>query len=1221
MTPQSHQYSRNLEGDSGESLRQLASWVRPGSLVLELGPANGYFTQFLTEQLGCTVDAVELDPDMAARAAGWCRRMVVGNLEQLDVVECFPGQRYDYVIVADVLEHLADPALLLVRLPQVLGTDGELLISVPNVAYAGLVACLMQGDFSYRDEGLLDRTHLRFFTCTSLHGLLLEAGFHVWEWHAVDRSLMDSEFRVRAETLAPAMRSELLSQPNALCYQWLARARRAPPAAPPALPPSMADSFPVRVFWAAEGETFEYERSVVGRGRVGEDPQTVAVTFPAMAERLRVRFADRPGYLHLHGCRIVDAHGHALFDWQAAEDVQLLVAASDGVGVHQDRASPDRVTMLLHGDESWLDLACRAVPAGASIEFTLGWPMSSDYLQAGRAWTAEVGRVREQIEGVKQLVAERDALLSLRTSQMHALERRIHELEQVAASQMQILRKSQLSAGGTQDDASSPQVHGSASSEREATPGVDIIVPIYNAVDDLRKCVDSVLAYTSQPYRLVLVDDASPDPGVKEYLAALAAEGFRGLILHNETNLGFVGTCNRAMALRGDADVVLLNSDTLVTPGWLEALRRCVASDPRIGTATPWSNNAEICSFPAFCRDTPIGDLPPPEVIADACARASLRQYPELPTGVGFCLYITRALLHKVGLFDQVTFGRGYGEENDFCMRARKAGFRNVLCDDAFVVHTGGSSFTDKKRALMEQNLHKLVTKHPEYPVLVRTFIERDELRPQRELIRSELRMTTCGHEPGVLHIVHHHGGGTELHVRDLISASPGGIRHYLLTVEGNTWHLEDFALGGVVRYRFDRLRDEPWAGMLNAICHAFKIALCHVHHLSGSREGLLAALAELDVPYGITLHDAYLACPTITLMTAGGTYCDGETAPDRCRQCLGAQTLYRGIDIEAWRGSHAKLLSQARFVLAPSRWLAATLQSYFPEIEIDVVPHGLHGKLAAPSAAPEALQVLLLPQDGRVPIGVIGAISPVKGARRLERLVERTRERRLPIRWVVVGYLDTCYHARQDKDGYLTIHGPYKQDQLGVLLEHYGIHLVVFPSSGPESFSYTLSESWYHGRPAIVPPFGALAERVEATGAGWVMDDWSDDDALLDRIVALSSSSGEQELQQCASRARQVTMHTPEDMAEATLEHYRAVISSASAQVGRPMPRDRLYRALCIEDGPSERSLRARLARRVWRYLLHYGIRLRHTRMGHWLYRRTPPRLQRTIKQRLMSS
>jgi GT2 family glycosyltransferase/2-polyprenyl-3-methyl-5-hydroxy-6-metoxy-1,4-benzoquinol methylase len=1215
-----HQYSRSLEEASGESLRQLAAWIRPGSLVLELGPASGYFTRFLREQLACTVDAVELDPDMAAKAAGWCRRMVVGNLEQIDFAASFADQRYDFVVVADVLEHLADPAQLLRRLSGVLRDDGELLVSVPNVAYAGLVASLLQGEFSYREEGLLDRTHLRFFTRASLQGLLAEAGFHVWEWRAVDRSLMDSEFRVRAETLAPALRSELLSQPNALCYQWLARVRSTPPVESPALPVSMTDAFPVRVFWAVDEEPFDFDRSVVGWGKVGEDPQTVSVALPASAGHLRVRLSDRPGYLHLFGCRVVGAEGSALFAWQPPEDVQHLVTASDGVGMHQDPACPDRISMLLHGDESWLDLAWRDVPAGACIEFSLGWPMSPDYLQASRGWIAEVGRAREQVEAVKQLVAERDALLSLRTRQMHQLEVRIHEQEQVAASQMQMLKKSQLTVDRAQDDGSRPVAGGGARGDGEAARTVDIIVPIYNAVGDLRLCIDSVLAYTAQPYRLVLIDDASPDPAVKEYLATLAAEGFQGVILENEKNLGFVGTCNRAMALSGDADVVLLNSDTLVTPGWLEALRRCIASDARIGTATPWSNNAEICSFPAFCQNTPIGDLPPPEVIAGAVARASLGHHPELPTGVGFCFYITRALLNRIGLFDQVTFGRGYGEENDLCMRARKAGFRNVLCDDAFVVHTGGSSFTDKKLSLMEQNLHKLVTKHPDYPVLVRTFIERDVLRPQRELIRSELRMATHGHEPGVLHVVHHHGGGTELHVRDLIAASPGGIRHYLVTVEGNAWHLEDFALGGVVRYRFDRLHDEPWAAMLNSICHAFRISLCHVHHLSGARDGLLAALAALDVPYGITLHDGYLACPTITLMTAGGSYCGGQTEAPRCQECLNAQTLYRGIDIGEWRAQHAKLLSRARFVLAPSRWLAATMQTYFPGIKVDVVPHGLHGKLSPPST-PEAPQVLLLPRDERIAIGVIGAIGPVKGARRLERLVARTRERRLPIRWVLVGYLDTCYQARQDRDGYLTIHGPYKQDQLGVLLDHYGIRLVVFPSSGPESFSYTLSESWYHGRPAIVPPFGALAERVEATGAGWVMDDWLDDDALLDHVVALASPAGEHELQQRVARARQVAMQTPEDMAAATEAHYRAVHATSSAPSGKPMSQERRYRALCAEDAPAERSLRARLARRAWRYLLHYGIRLRHTRMGHWLYRRTPPRLQRSIKQRLISS
>ena len=269
---------------------------------------------------------------------------------------------------------------------------------------------------------------------------------------------------------------------------------------------------------------------------------------------------------------------------------------------------------------------------------------------------------------------------------------------------------------------------------------LDIVIPIYNAHNDLRVCIDSVVHHgLGSRNRLILIDDASPDPGIGAYFAELAAESVPGLeLLRNPENLGFVATANRGMALRPERDVLLLNSDTIVTAGWLEKILRCADSDPRIGTVTPFSNNAEICSFPVFCRDNPLAELPPLEQIAAALA-ARPPTYPDLPTAVGFCMFVSRRLIDKIGTFDAETFGKGYGEENDFCMRAAAAGFRNVLCDDAFVAHVGGRSFDDGRFALMAENTRRLLARFPEYSRLVQDFIAADPLRDIREAACTKL--------------------------------------------------------------------------------------------------------------------------------------------------------------------------------------------------------------------------------------------------------------------------------------------------------------------------------------------------------------------------------------------------------------------------------------------------------------------------------------------------
>jgi len=204
----------------------------------------------------------------------------------------------------------------------------------------------------------------------------------------------------------------------------------------------------------------------------------------------------------------------------------------------------------------------------------------------------------------------------------------------------------------------------------------------------------------------------------------------------NRENLGFVATANLGMRM-GDGHVVLLNSDTEVTPGWLDGLRRCLDSDPRIATATPWTNNGEIASLPNFC--TPNPPPPDPTRVAEVIAACGAPVYPELPTAVGFCMAISRAAIDRIGLFDAEVFGRGYGEENDFSMRAVEAGMRNVLCDDVYVVHLGGRSFGPLGLRPGEESMQRLLSLHPGYLEQVRAFIASDPLAPRRQQLLDAL--------------------------------------------------------------------------------------------------------------------------------------------------------------------------------------------------------------------------------------------------------------------------------------------------------------------------------------------------------------------------------------------------------------------------------------------------------------------------------------------------
>ncbi len=265
-----------------------------------------------------------------------------------------------------------------------------------------------------------------------------------------------------------------------------------------------------------------------------------------------------------------------------------------------------------------------------------------------------------------------------------------------------------------------------------------VVIPVHNAPDELDRCLASVYATVPAGVEVIVIDDASTGAEVTEVLGRWQQRaGPSWRFRYQQQNLGFVGTANRGMAMT-QRDVVLLNSDTETTTGWLEGLHRCLASDPSIATATPWTNNGEIASIPQFCTANPAPQNP--DAVARVIARTGTASYPELPTAVGFCMAVSRHALDTLGLFDEETFGLGYGEENDFSMRAQQAGLRNVLCDDVYVVHLGGRSFGPLGLKPDERSMRRLLLRHPGYLRQVEEFISADPLAARREELIQALK-------------------------------------------------------------------------------------------------------------------------------------------------------------------------------------------------------------------------------------------------------------------------------------------------------------------------------------------------------------------------------------------------------------------------------------------------------------------------------------------------
>lgn len=594
---------------------------------------------------------------------------------------------------------------------------------------------------------------------------------------------------------------------------------------------------------------------------------------------------------------------------------------------------------------------------------------------------------------------------------------------------------------------------------------VDVIVPIYRGVEQTRRCLESVIrANPSHPYRLVLIEDASPDPEMAPMLAAFAAAYPRVELLRNETNLGFFGTVNRGMALHPDADCVLLNSDTEVANDWLDRMVAAAYSHERVGTVTPFSNNATICSFPRFCHDNPLPLGASVAEIDAVCAAVNCGERIDVPTAVGFCMYIRRDCLDDVGLFDQETYGRGYGEENDFCMRATGRGWRHLLATDCFVFHEGSVSFSTEKKALIEHAQRTIDRLYPHYHALVHTHIDQDPARRRRLRVLVELYRRSP--RPKLLFLTHHLGGGAEKHVRELAAHLQGLADILVLRPRDGGGAVLSF---GTEAGSFDLAFQLPSAYPdLLALLKILGIAWVHFHHTIGLETLLLGLPRDLGVSFDVTVHDYYLINANPTQTDAQGRYT--EVLADQ----RGDYPL--SVSIDEWqRNQEALLLSDGR-VICPSAAALAIMVRHFPAARYLVAFHPDHDGDPYP-----AVRLLPLSPGEPLRVLVLGALSREKGADLLEDTAVAALTAGISIEFHLLGY------AYRPLAAAVITHGAYNEAEQAGLIQSIRPHVVWFPALCPETYSYTLSEAMRAGLPVVVPDIGAFAERVANRPLTWV--------------------------------------------------------------------------------------------------------------------------------------
>lgn len=663
-------------------------------------------------------------------------------------------------------------------------------------------------------------------------------------------------------------------------------------------------------------------------------------------------------------------------------------------------------------------------------------------------------------------------------------------------------------------------------------PGsIDVVVPVYGAPVELARCLASLLRHTDLArHRLILVIDGPQEPEVEASLSALSGRPESEIrLLRNPTRRGFVGSVNRGMGI-SDRDVVLLNSDTEVTSDWLEKLQEAAYSHPSIATVTPFSNHATIASLP---RAAEVNALPTGwsvDRFAALVERVSQRERPRLPTGVGVCLYIKRKALDRLGSFDEEAFGLGYGEESDFCFRALKAGFLNVLDDATFIYHAGQRSFGASRSQRVKAAHRAMRRRHPAYLPTVARFLAEDPLRQVRERVIAALHPAGAGsahprRDRRVVHLVHGwppwSTAGTETYARRLAlrQADWCQVAVYARIADperelGEALELMDHG----VRVRLvvnnftqrnplsrNALHERKLVADFRRFLMEEKPDLVHVHHLAGHAATLIGTAARRDIPILYQVQDWWAPCARANLLDAQGRLCSGP-APGKCSKCLpltglpGSWLLNRLLYVG--RGLLMNLLLRRvdSLVMGSRAIQESYLQlGYLRRSDpVSVVPYGIE----SPGSAALRSRGTDLP----LRFGLIGSILPHKGIHLALSAFRGVDPERATLRvWGDPG-VSPEYTAELEAlcSPAILFEGRFDEEQRGEIFA--GLDVLIVPSLGLESFGLVAREALAAGIPVLASRRGALAELfdpAEGPPCGALFDP-EDPDALRSWVEKL---------------------------------------------------------------------------------------------------------------------
>ncbi len=480
-----------------------------------------------------------------------------------------------------------------------------------------------------------------------------------------------------------------------------------------------------------------------------------------------------------------------------------------------------------------------------------------------------------------------------------------------------------------------------------------VLVPVFGDAASLRRCLDALALSTGLSAEQVwVIEDCPVDSAVTHAVRERCQEhGFR--LLSRTFNAGFTAAVNSALRVIPAGDVILLNSDTVVCDDWVPRLQAVAYSANDIATVTPLSNNGELLSYPTPMQASALDSVETVSLLDHLCRKNRYKPV-DIPTGVGFCLFIRADARQAAGELDEVTFGRGYGEETDYCLRLSDAGWRHVAAPNVFVGHEGSVSFGSERALLAARNVQSNYAKYPAHSNDYAAWLAEDPLQPvRRELQHLALPRLLPAAGLGEVLLGAREDIVALLKQIDRDDAADGSANADA-DADATTRLLNDAGLPSAylsitedsaeIRFLNVPLLDQldfPHPSVKKTLFTALRTAGLRTLVIRSITPSTLQFLEQCPASFRLvfSLEDASGYCPRGSATVAQGRRCDTAQTPETCDACIervgAAQRAAAGT--AHWRARVRKQFGRARRILIGDTDLGRGYLKHFPDKPIEV--------------------------------------------------------------------------------------------------------------------------------------------------------------------------------------------------------------------------------------------------------------------------------------------